>query len=255
MKYLFLIILGLIPSTIWLLLYLRKDAHPEPKRMIIKIFLYGMLSAVGAAIVEFGIMKILNHLSLPYTLFRIIYIFIGIALVEESSKYLVVRKGVLKSSELDEPLDVMLYMMISALGFAALENILVLLPPGHPFSILETLSITILRFIGATFLHALCSGTFGYFIALSLTNQKNHLKLFLTGITISSLLHGFYNLFIMRIGESIGLKNNLTIILNQGKLYSSIIFLIIILIGLSITVSWEIKKLKKLKSVCLPNIE
>lgn len=252
MIYIFLIVLGLVPSIIWLLFYLRKDAHPESRQMIIKVFLYGMIAAVAAALLELGIAKGLRQLNISPIFLRVIYIFIGIALVEELSKYLIVREKVFKNAELDEPLDIMLYMVISALGFAALENILVLLPLGSPFNFFETLSIIALRFIGATFLHALCSGTFGYFIALSLNNQKNRLKLFSTGITIATLLHGVYNSFIMRIEESVTIRNGITVVANPEKLFSSIIFLIIILIGLAVLVSWEFKKLKKLKSVCLP---
>ena len=44
MDFLFLIILGLLPSFIWLVVFLRMDKEPESKRMILKIFLFGMLS-------------------------------------------------------------------------------------------------------------------------------------------------------------------------------------------------------------------
>ena len=241
------------PSIIWLLFYLREDAHPESKQMIVKIFLYGMIAAIAAALLELGIERELKQLNISPIFSRVIYIFIGIALIEELSKYIVVREKVFKNAELDEPLDIMLYMIISALGFAALENILVLLPLGSPFNFFETLSVTTLRFIGATFLHALCSGTLGYFVALSLFNRKNRTKLFLAGATIATLLHGLYNSFIMRIEESVTVRNGITIVTNPEKLSSSIILLIIILTGLAILVSWEFKKLKKLKSVCLPD--
>ena len=37
------VILGLLPSLTWLSYYLTKDLHPEPKKMILKIFLWGAL--------------------------------------------------------------------------------------------------------------------------------------------------------------------------------------------------------------------
>ena len=51
-KYLFYILLSFLPSLIWLSFYLKKDKHPEPRRMVVKIFIWGMLLAPLAAILE-----------------------------------------------------------------------------------------------------------------------------------------------------------------------------------------------------------
>ena len=161
-------------------------------------------------------------------------IFLGGALIEEYLKYLAVRIGVFGNSEMDEVFDILLYMIIAALGFAALENILVL-TNFHPFltagKALETMTW---RFISATFLHALCSGLFGYFLALSLFHLKWRKWLFLVGLGIVTTLHGLYNFSIMRI-EGLG----------------KFILPIIILISLFIFISLSIKKVKRLKSVCM----
>ena len=159
-----LYLLGFLPSIIWLLFYLRKDVHPESNQAILKVFFYGMLIAFAAIFLEIGFKKISSNLLL--------YLFVGGALVEEYLKYLVVKLEVLRSSELDEPIDIMLYMIIAGLGFAALENILILVK-YHPFLELpKTLEISTLRFLTATFLHALCSGIVGYFLAISFFNLK-----------------------------------------------------------------------------------
>ena len=235
MIYPFYIILGLAPSFIWLLFFLRKDSHPESNKMILKIFLYGMIAAAVAAIIELSIFKVFslfNIGSISPLLALILYHFIAIALIEEVIKYLVVRQNVLKNPEFDEPVDAMLYMIIAALGFAALENILVLLPIGKPF--LDTIYITGFRFIGATFLHALCSAIIGYFLALSLFETKKRFRLIATGLIISTLLHGLYNLSIINIVNDI----------------SFIIVPIIILIGLALFVSFGFKSLKRIASTC-----
>lgn len=237
MSYSFYIVLGVLPSIIWLLFYLRKDSHPERKSVVIKIFFYGMLVAIPAIFLEKGIFETIFNSSIfsifPPFLIMIFNTFIGVALVEEGLKYLVVKKKVLRNSEFDEPIDALLYMIIAALGFAALENILVLFPLGTKFFIKEALSISIFRFLGATFLHALCSGTIGYFLALSLFETKNRTKFLIAGLGISTLLHGLYNFSI------INMKGNLRILIP-----------IIILISLSIFISFGVKRLKKMKSVC-----
>src|SRR3989344_6579571 len=142
MNYPIYIFFGLAPSVIWLLFFLRKDNHPESNSMILKVFFFGMLAALPAALIELGFAAALQPLKLPLFITEIIYIFFGISLIEELFKYLVVKKKVIKNSECDEQTDIMLYMIISALGFAALENLLILLPLASPFQFFETFVIS-----------------------------------------------------------------------------------------------------------------
>ena len=146
-------------------------------------------------------------------------------------KYLVVRQTVLKNSELDEPVDLMLYMIIAGLGFAALENILLLVPT---LGFGKVAALSFFRFIGATFLHALASGTLGYFLALSIYQTKKRTRLIVLGIAIATLLHGLYNFAIIKTTD------------NQDFIYIPII----LLTALAFLVTSGFKKLKKIKSVC-----
>jgi len=240
MTYFIYILLGLAPSIIWLLFYLRKDAHPESNQMILKIFFYGMLAAIPAALIELGIFEAFEKLTpfiskwtsinLSSMLINVLNIFIGVALVEEITKYLVIKGKVLNNPEFDEPLDAMLYMIIAALGFAALENILILLFQSTPtFLIREVLVLLSFRFVGATFLHALCSGLVGYSIGLRFFETKKRQKLISIWLGIAIILHGFYNFSI------IVMKEELRFIVPM-----------IILVGLAITISLGFKKLKKI---------
>jgi len=233
MSYPLYIFFGVLPSVIWLLFYLRKDSHPESNRMVLKIFFFGMLVALPAILLEIGAFEVLEKLILSPALLLIINIFFGVALVEESLKYLVIKVKVLSNAEFDEPLDVVLYMIIAALGFAALENILILFSLGPNFLLREAFLISLLRFLGATFLHALCSGVLGYFLALSFFDTKNRIKLFFLGLGIAVFLHGLYNFSIIEI------EGNLKFLIPA-----------IILIGLAIFLTFGFKRLKKMKSVC-----
>ncbi|MCL5011121.1 MAG: PrsW family glutamic-type intramembrane protease, partial [Patescibacteria group bacterium] len=125
LNYLFYL-LGFLPSFAWLLFYLRKDSHPESNSTVIKIFALGMLAGFFAILLERSFQKIHAFFSGSISTETILYIFVGVALIEELVKFLAVRLTVFRSVEFDEPLDLMLYMIIVALGFAALENILVL---------------------------------------------------------------------------------------------------------------------------------
>jgi RsiW-degrading membrane proteinase PrsW (M82 family) len=234
----FYIILAVVPSILWLLFYLRKDKHPEPNRMIIKIFCWGILAALGALIFEFLYLEGLKILSLQNVVLLMIG---GAAFIEEYLKYFVVKKKVLKSSEFDEPIDAMLYLIIAALGFAAAENIFLLnglYMTGVPIN--EILQITIARFLGAVFLHALASGIIGYFLARSLLLRHKRKSFVGLGILIATCLHGIYNYIIIEIGPY-----------NEH----SVILIIGLIILMAISVSWAFKNLNKLKSICKPLIK
>jgi RsiW-degrading membrane proteinase PrsW (M82 family) len=163
-----------------------------------------------------------------------------ISFSEELFKYLVVKFKVLNSHHLDEPLDVMLYMVVAALGFTAVENILYIFTPMGSFSLTEilnrTLILSFVRFVGATFLHTLCSAVIGYAVAISLCDLKNRRLEASIGIITAVVLHGLYDFSI------ITLKGNLKIIIP-----------ITILIVLAILTSLGFEKLKKLKALCKLN--
>lgn len=254
MNYIIYIPLALLPSIIWLFFYLRKDSHPESNKMVVKIFFYGMLAAVIAAAIEMAVafgtdfLTSFSPLDLNFfpSLSFILYHIIVIALVEEIAKLLIVQEKVINDPEFDEPLDAMLYMIIAALGFAALENLLYLSPvllPKTGLDIRDAAFVAGFRFIGATLLHALASGTIGYFLAFSILSHKNKKLLLAIGITIAAILHGLFNISIIGIVEGIEKQNTF--------LFSaSTIFLILILTFLAIFVSFGFKKLKKMASVC-----
>lgn len=226
MNYFFLVALAFLPSLVWLLFYLRKDSHPESNRMILKVFILGMLAAFPAIFIQLGFFD----LSLP----SLINIFIGVALVEESLKYLVVRLKVLQSSELDEPLDIMLYMIIAGLGFAASENILKFLSPDiFNLGLTETLLVATFIFITSTFLHALASGTFGFFLALSLFEPKKRFTFLASGLSLATLLHGLYNFAIMKMEENLNFA----------------ILVLFLLLSSALSVSIGFKRLKKMPSI------
>jgi RsiW-degrading membrane proteinase PrsW (M82 family) len=275
LNYLIYIFFGVIPSIIWLLFYLRKDAHPEPKTMVIKIFLFGALIAPLVGFIEcFPILKtktewdcflpsfFANHL--PESIALLFNMILVVALIEEIFKYLVVRFKVIKNPAFDEPTDIMLYMIIAALGFAAVENILYLFSAENisllkslPFFSVEKISLligvlflTFCRFLLPVFLHTLCSGTIGYFLAKSFFNPKQKNKLLFSGFSLAILLHGLFNFLIIELAESLRTINNKIVIANQPLFIFLSLGLGIILIGLAIFVMLGFREIKNLKSVC-----
>ncbi len=214
------ILFGILPSTIWLLFYLRKDSHPEPKKMILKIFFYGVIITIPAILFETLFFEAVKISGLATSTAFILNIFLGVALIEEVLKYLVIRYKVLNNPEFDEPVDAMIYMIIAALGFAAGENLLILFPLQNPF-LSEIFEISFLRFLGATFLHALSAAIVGYFIGLSFFEKEKRNKLVFIGLTIAILLHGFYNFFIIKIEKGLNLLMAFSLLIITAVFVSS----------------------------------
>lgn len=233
MSFLLYIFFGVLPSFIWLLYYFKKDVHPESKTMVIRIFFYGMLIALPAIFLEQGLLTFLQSVSWPKIILTFLSFFIAVAFVEEFLKYLIVQGQVIYHPEFDEPVDAMIYMIIAALGFAAAENTLIMFSLGPTFLLGDVFLLSVIRFWGATFLHALCSAVIGYFLALAIYNFKNKIIFIISGLSLATLLHGLYNFSIMEL---------------QSPLQWMIP--VIILISLAIFITFAFKRLKKLKSVC-----
>ncbi len=233
------IFLAVIPGTIWLLYFLRKDVMPEPTRQILKIFILGFLVSIPTAFFELWMLKGLMLLSLSEIVFLLVKFILIIGLVEEMFKYFVVRFGILNSSHIDEPVDIPLYMIISALGFATAENLFVFFSQGSSL-LSDHLLLSLSRFIGATLLHALCSGIIGYFLALSFCQKKFRHTITFFGFSLAIILHGLFDFFL----ESSIMKAT------ENDWGSSALYSIFILIVLFILLSIGFKQIKKLKGVC-----
>jgi len=241
------ILLGLLPSLAWLIFFLKEDIHPEPKKVIIKVFFAGFFITFAVIAVQYLFQDIFDFYQLsgvhPFALFVF-------SLTEEISKFLAAYLIVRKSKFFDEPIDAMIYMIVAALGFAMVENLAIM------FSIKEfsdAVGIITLRFVGATLLHALSSGIVGYWWAKSIvttqkirintnvpnTTRNNVIGVYsdnsgafvisgriLIGILIASVLHAFFNYLI---------------IITENTVIYSIIFLTI----MAMFIFWDFEKVKK----------
>ncbi len=190
------LLLAFLPPIFWLLFYLREDRHPEPKRLLLAAFLGGMAAAGLAVVIEILILGQRGTLTLDGAAVKDTLItFLIIAFIEEYVKYLPVKFLIEKRQDFNEPVDAMIYMMTAALGFAALENALFLLPVFHQ-NISLGIDIATNRFLGANLLHALSSGIVGFFLARAWFHP--HRKHFVAlGVITASLLHALFNILIL----------------------------------------------------------
>jgi RsiW-degrading membrane proteinase PrsW (M82 family) len=234
------LVLAIIPGTIWLLFFLKKDNLPEPKKQILKVFLCGVIVAIPVALVELWLLNELTTLHLSSKVYYIIKGLFVIGLTEEVFKYVAVRYSIFNTSHIDEPIDIPLYMIVGALGFATAENVLFFCTQEF-LIIADPLILSFVRFVGATLLHALTSGTIGLFLVLAFHNLKLRHFFITTGFTIAISAHAFFNFFL----ESSIIKET------QGKVgYSSAFYALAIVYILFLLLSLCLRKVKKLKSSC-----
>lgn len=240
--YLIYAFLGIAPSLIWLLFYLRKDTHPEPNKMIFKVFLGGMLMGPLAIALQLVIRWFCDP-TLQWSYFFaalgernelfLLNIFLFAPLTEEFLKYAVVKWQVLRNPAFDEPVDAMIYLIISALGFAAVENIFYVFFQSD-LTLRSVFSQSLARFLSAVFLHTLASGILGYYLARSLMNFKNKRVIFAGGFLLAVIVHSFYNY--------------LAWLLDLNKNFTPLLALFLIVAGGFVL--WHIKYLKKQVAVC-----
>lgn len=250
-------VFAILPSFLWLFYYFKKDKHPEPKRTLLYVFIVGSLFAfLGYYLQKYsvtGVIFLSNNfpdLGIFLIIFQKIII---IAFSEELLKYLAFFFAARYHRDLDEPVDFIIYMITAALGFAAFENFLILSSLTKP--LLENIiTISALRFLSATFLHALASGILGIFLVYAY--QKSNKKIFISGLTVATIIHAIYNFLIMRIDYyPVNIDINLSIYdlqpISTITLYPIFFLIFSFLIFLSVVLSIFIEKIKKLKSSSL----
>ena len=227
------IALGVLPSFIWLSIYLREDEHPEPNRFILKTFFLGALFAPVAAGIEFLLINFVGNLGWPILVVNFLVFFVCIGLTEEYCKYLAVKLGMTRNPAFDEPTDAMIYLIVAGLGFAALENVLALfhfVGTAGGEIVGQALEITALRFLSSTLLHVLASAIVGYYLARHQFFSGKAVIL-LKGLIIAGLLHGLYN--------------TLTISSDSFQKLEPTILVIILLAVMAIAVNMLFYKLKR----------
>jgi len=188
---LFAILSGAIPAIFWLWFWLKEeDAEDrEPRGLIIVSFILGGLIVFIAIWLE--------KYSLNFIKDNNIQIIIWAA-IEELLKFLGVAIIIFGNRNVDQPIDYPMYFIATALGFAALENILYLL---NPFSVSGTIVGMLtgnLRFLGSTLLHAISSAMIGSALGLSFYLKQYRAIYLFAGIVCAVALHSVFNFFIMK---------------------------------------------------------
>jgi RsiW-degrading membrane proteinase PrsW (M82 family) len=184
-----LLLLAIAPVMIILVfIYLKDKFEKEPIPFLAKNFFLGAFASILItsilSVILSNIFPVLDDMSISQ---QFIKAFIVVALVEEFSKYIVVKYYAQNNREFNEPFDGIVYAVMVSMGFAALENVLYVFQYG--------ISTGITRAFTAVPAHATFGILMGYFMGKA-KFSKNKMKFNLIGLLIATFFHGAYDFFL-----------------------------------------------------------
>ena len=137
-----LVAAAVVPAALLLMRVYRSDKlEAESPALLWKLVTAGVLSSLLALVEEWILSAILN-LALPSdsVLYNIVLYFGVVALAEESSKYLFLKRRTWRSAEFNCQYDSVVYALFVSLGFALWENISYVMTYGFSTAIIRALT-------------------------------------------------------------------------------------------------------------------
>ena len=188
-----LLMIAVLPSIVlgWII-WKNDKVEKEPGGLLAGLFFCGIGSIIVTLILSiFVYMLPMCNPEEGTTLFELFFgVFIGIALVEEFSKWIFVRLVTWKNKAFTHIYDAVVYAVFVSLGFATLENILYVIDGG--------VSLAIMRAILSVPMHVFCGVFMGYYYGLAKQSEINNnkglvKKNLILSVLIPTLTHGFYD--------------------------------------------------------------
>lgn len=184
-----LFLVSILPGILWLFYFYRKDLYePEPKKLIGRVFIGGMLMVIPAGYLEgFGRNGLVLARNTGDLFMIFIYSLFLIGLIEEGLKFLVLGFVLRPFKELDEPVDGVIYGITVGLGFAALENLLYTQALGY--------QVGLWRAVVTSLAHAAFTGWGARLLTKS--SRVNWFWRFLAGWGLALFFHGLYDFLLL----------------------------------------------------------
>jgi len=184
-----LLILAIAPSMIILAyVYFKDKFEKEPWTLLLKNFFLGATVSVLMTFIIGGLLtKFLPTLESNNVLDMFVKAFFVVALVEEFSKYIIVRYFAQRNKEFNEPYDGIVYAVAVGMGFATLENVLYVYSYGFKTGLFRAFT--------AVPAHATFAILMGFYMGKAKFSD-NRFLLNMTGLLVATLFHGAYDFFL-----------------------------------------------------------
>mgnify|MGYP005805551807 FL=1 len=236
---LLVLIFSLVPTLLLVAFVLYTDRKSrEPVKNVVLCLLSGILTISVAGYFE--------NLVMPYFSNNTILTFVW-AFIEELSKIAIFFLFIFDNKHYDDIYDGIVYMMLIALSFAGLENIM------YAFSestINDSISLALMRDFTTVPLHVICGIVIGYFMSLGSFSKSKDKKIinFSLAIVVPSLIHGSFNFLMNFLGNlKIDYNNSIQVLLFE------ILPLLVIMISLFYLAAKVSKKALSLNKTFINN--
>lgn len=233
-KTLIVFLIAIIPALVWLYLFLRQ--HHLNKWLVLLTFIGGMVAArlillyqgywdetinlIFFKVEPVDFKQNIETLFFSRPVLAVFLSFVGVGVIEEYAKFWIMRlinHNFFKSID-----DVIELAIISALGFAFLENMLYFATQWDNLSTGNFFVFALMRVTVVTMVHVLCSGILGYYYGMAFfsspvlkiqymkkkrrpvleflnrvlhlrKSQVYHDQMFVLGLILAMVIHGLYD--------------------------------------------------------------
>ncbi len=169
-------------------IYYQDKYEKEPRALLLFSFVLGAIISVLIAFSLYFFTGKFIPITDKYSVWQqFIQAFVVVALVEEFSKYVIVKYYAQPKKAFNEPYDGIIYAVMVSMGFACTENMLYVLESGY-----ET---AILRAFTAVPAHATFGILMGYYMGKA-KFSKHRIILNFVGLCLAILFHGAYDFFL-----------------------------------------------------------
>jgi len=186
------ILAAVLPAIILLRYVYRHDTvEKEPPGLLMKLLLFGVLSALCSGVLEGLGQSVLNRFVSPGSKeYSILLAFLVVALVEEGTKFWLLKRATWSHPAFNYRFDGIVYAVFVSLGFAAYENIQYVLHYG--------LSVALPRAFLAVPGHMSFAVGMGLFygrakLCEGWDNRRGMTGNLWAGYLLAVFLHGFYD--------------------------------------------------------------
>ncbi len=184
------VILSLVPAAIWLIFFYLQDVRePEPKSLVLAVFVLGALvaRAIGIPLIDEGFRASTWLTASP--LIHILGSILVTGFIDLFLIYAAVRYSVYNSAEFDERIDGIVYTTAAALGYATMVNIQYVIESGGVDLVSGTLRIAVTALALASF-----GGLLGYFLGRCKFEDEPAWWMPL-GLALAAVLDGLFSYF------------------------------------------------------------
>lgn len=183
-----LVLSALFPVVLVILIIYYMDKYEkEPKRLLAANFFLGAFVSIIITTILYIISDFFYTEIKSSILSQFIKAFLIVALIEEFSKYVIIRFVAQPNKAFNEPFDGIVYAVMVSMGFAATENIMYVINGGF--------GVALLRALTAVPAHATFAVLMGYFMGMAKFSTKKW-QLNLLGLLLAILFHGAYDFFL-----------------------------------------------------------